>query len=98
MHDSLKDLGDTFGDNRQPGFFLHFAQDAGFKRLTCFQNPAWQRPVAFQWLTAALHKQDAVVIEDQRSNAKDRPLWIPPANTATLPLCPYESGTQWYGR
>ena len=76
MNYTLENDGDLRGSDFQTGFLANFSDESVFKTLSGFDGSAGKGPLAFQWLAATFHQQDAVVFEDERANSENRALGI----------------------
>lgn len=70
-HDALEDLAEADDAHHQAGLFHHFAQQRIVHQLTGFNGSAGQAPITFERFFAPLHQQDAIPVENQRTNAQN---------------------------
>ena len=62
----------------EASFFANLTYDRGFDRLAELDSSSRQAPLALEWLVTALDQQDAIAVEDDRTNPDDRLGWILP--------------------
>lgn len=70
-HDALEDFAKADDFDFETGFFHYLTEEGLFEEFAGLDGAAGQTPEAFERLLAALDKQDAVAIINQRSNTKD---------------------------
>lgn len=69
--DTVDDFDDGDGLDEEAGFFLNFAANALLQSLAELERPSGQRPLALERRVAALDEENAVLMEDDGSDADD---------------------------
>src|SRR5439155_11182214 len=74
--DPIEHLDDRADLDLEPGLFEHLAGDGRPQRLAHFDRTPGKAPFAFQRFVRATHQQYAIVADDDRPDADNRPLGI----------------------
>jgi hypothetical protein len=84
--------------DQKASFFLHLAGNTDGERFTELENAPGQRPMALQRLSSALHKQNALLVNDDCAHANERRAWILAPNWLGLVRLSLDRpGLDWIG-
>ena len=70
-HDAFEDFAETDDFDFEAGFFHYLTEEGFFEGFAAFNGTTREAPKTLEGLIAALHKQDAVFIKDQRADTQD---------------------------